>query len=275
MWSGKALRWLRHWVPFTARTLWYASISLLLGPLTPDRRACLWASRAWSRSCLRLLRISVELRGVENLPDGGLIYACNHQSLLDTLLLGATLPGDFKWVVKSSVMRIPFLGWHLRLAGHVRVDQGVGGQAATTIDRFVRVLGQGKPLIVFPEGTRSEDGQLKTFRKGGFFAAVRAGVPVVPVALEGTGDMMAKGTADLGPSTYGASSQPRQIRVRIGEPLHARPGSSELDRASELRDRTRAAVLQLQRSLEEEDAAPHLQEPTSGAHGTRDAPGRV
>lgn len=236
-------------MPFAARTAFYGSISLLIGPLTPERRACLWAMRAWSRSCLRFLRISVDLRGVENVPNGRCAYACNHQSLLDTLLLGATLPGEVKWAVKSSLMTIPFLGWHLRLAGHVRVDRSGDTRAAvSTVNRFAQVLREGKPLLVFPEGTRSADGRVKPFKLGLFYAAVRAGVPVVPVALHGTGAVMAKGAAAIG-SGRGGQGDARRVYVRIGEPLAPRQGGSEPKRASELRDRTRAAVMEMHRAL--------------------------
>jgi 1-acyl-sn-glycerol-3-phosphate acyltransferase len=205
--------------------------------------------RAWSRSCLRFLRISVDLQGVENVPSGRYAYASNHQSLLDTLLLGATLPGDLKWAVKSSLMSIPFLGWHLRLAGHVRVDRSCDRRAAaSTVNRFAQTLEDGKPLLVFPEGTRSKDGQVKPFKMGLFYAAVRAGVPVVPVAVHGTGVVMAKGAADIA-SERGGQRDARRVYVRIGEPVAPRQGGSEPKRASDLRDRTHAAVIGMHRAL--------------------------
>lgn len=240
----RALRWLRHWVPFTARTVYYGSISLLLGPFTRDRRASHWAQRAWSRSGLRFLGILVDVEGLENVPAGGYAYACNHQSLLDTLVLGATLPGDFKFTVKSPLMMIPFLGWHLWLAGHVRVDRsGDKRAAAATIRRFAKVLGEGQPLLVFPEGTRSRDGRVHPFKMGLFHAAVRAGVPVVPVALHGTGTAMAKGAPDIG------RRETRRVHVRIGRPLAPRPHGSRPQRAEDLRARTQAAVVDMHAAL--------------------------
>jgi 1-acyl-sn-glycerol-3-phosphate acyltransferase len=241
----RTLRWLHYWVPFTARTVFYGSVSLLLGPFTPDRRASNWAMRAWSRSGLRFLRISVDLQGLENVPAAGYAYACNHQSLLDTLVLGANLPGDFKWTVKSSLMLIPFLGWHLWLAGSVRVERdGNRRAAASAVRRFARVLAEGTPLLVFPEGTRSKDGRVKPFKMGLFYAAVRAGVPVVPVALHGTGEAMAKGAPDIG------RRETRRVYVRVGEPVAPRPDGSGPERASDLRDRTHAAVVDMHRALE-------------------------
>jgi 1-acyl-sn-glycerol-3-phosphate acyltransferase len=249
MWNSlrQTLRLLRHWIPFTARTVFYGSISLLLGPLTPDRRASHWAQRAWSRSGLRFLSISVDVQGLDNVPAGGYAYACNHQSLLDTLVLGATLPDDFRWTVKSSLMMIPFLGWHLWLAGHVRVERDRDKRAAAAaIRRFAKVLDEGKPLLVFPEGTRSKDGRVKLFKMGLFYAAVRAGVPVVPVALHGTGAAMAKGAPDIG------RRETRRVYLRIGEPVAPKPDGSEPERASDLRDRTHAAVVDMHRALKAE-----------------------
>jgi 1-acyl-sn-glycerol-3-phosphate acyltransferase len=245
------VRWLRHWIPFTARTCFYGSISLLLGPLTPDRRASQWAQRAWSRSGLRFLGIAVDVQGLENVPAGGYAYACNHQSLLDTLVLGATLPGDFKFTVKSSLLLIPFLGWHLWLAGHVRVDRsGDRRAAAATIRRFARVLGEGKPLLVFPEGTRSRDGRVQPFKMGMFHAAVRAGVPVVPVALHGTGAAMAKGALDIG------RKESRRVYLRVGKPLAPKPDGSRPERAADLCTRTQTAVVGMHRDLASTERPP-------------------
>jgi 1-acyl-sn-glycerol-3-phosphate acyltransferase len=246
-----AVDWVAHWVPFAARTVFFGSVSLILGPLTPQRRASHWAMKAWSRSCLRLLRISVDVQGVENVPHGGFAYASNHQSLLDTLLLAATLPGDTRWAVKRSLMTIPFLGWHLWLAGHVAVDRDGGKRAAvSTVDRFADVLARGKVLMVFPEGTRSRDGQVKRFKKGIFYAAVRAGVPVVPVAVHGTGAVMGKGAADMA-SLQGVGGSGPRVYVRIGTPLAPGHGGPETRRASELCERTRATVLSMHSMLME------------------------
>lgn len=237
----QAYRATRNWTPFIARTVGYGAISLGFGPLTKERRASLWAMREWCKSTIRGLGIEVTARGVENVPrSGAYVYCSNHQSLVDILVLGSVLPGDYKWAAKRSLMRIPVLGWHLRLAGHVAVDRHAGsGAAADAIARFQEVLAADKPLLVFPEGTRSEDGVVRGFKAGGFVAAVRQGVPVVPIAIEGTHLLMRKGAFDLG---HGAK---RHVAVAIGAPLHARAEGSEVDRIDDLRSRTRAAILAL------------------------------
>ncbi|MCC6556612.1 MAG: 1-acyl-sn-glycerol-3-phosphate acyltransferase [Polyangiaceae bacterium] len=241
----EAWRATRQWVPFATRTMAYGTVSLTLGPLTRDRRASLWAMRRWCQSSARALDISVEASGLENVPgSGAFVYCANHQSLLDILCLGAVLPGDFKWAAKRSLMKIPFLGWHLQLAGHVPVDRNSGSRAAAeVIARFETVLRAGKPLLVFPEGTRSEDGIVRPFKNGGFYAAVRTGVPVVPVALEGTHLLMKKGAIDTRDGTT------RYVRVRAGAPLDAIPEGREGVRVNDLRERAHAAVLELHRSI--------------------------
>src|SRR3954471_18731278 len=194
-----AYRATRQWVPFASRTMAYGTVSLTLGPLTRDRRASLWAMQHWCRASARGLDIEVEASGMENVPPPPFVYCSNHQSLLDVLVLGGVLPHDFKWAAKSSLMKIPFLGWHLQLAGHVPVDRRSGSRAAAeVVRRFEDVLKAGKPLLIFPEGTRSEDGIVRPFKNGGFYAAHRTGFPVVPVALDGTYRLMKKGSIDTG-----------------------------------------------------------------------------
>lgn len=241
----EAYRATTHWVPFAARTVGYGTISLALGPLTRDHGASLWAMRAWCKATTRGLNIEVAASGVDNVPRrGAFVYCSNHQSLVDILVLGSVLPGDYKWAAKRSLMRIPFIGWHLRLAGHVPVDRGAGASAAgDAIARFQEVLGRGKPLLVFPEGTRSEDGIVRDFKIGGFCAAVRQHVPVVPIALDGTHRLMRKGAFDLG---HGAM---RRVALTIGTPIFPGAQGSEVARVDDLRERTRAKILELHRSI--------------------------
>jgi len=251
-----AIRATRQWVPFGARTIAYGTVSLTLGPLTQDRRASLWAMRRWCQASARGLSIETVASGLENVPaSGAYVYCTNHQSLLDILVLGGVLPGDFKWAAKRSLMKIPFLGWHLQLAGHVPVDRKAGSRSAVeVIGRFEEVLKQGKPLLVFPEGTRSEDGVLRGFKNGGFYAAVRAGVPVVPVALEGTHKLMKKHALDTG------DGRMRTVHVRVGAPIVAKTEGREGARVQDLRERTHEAIAEMLLALggrvEESEPAP-------------------
>ncbi|MBK8940275.1 MAG: 1-acyl-sn-glycerol-3-phosphate acyltransferase [Polyangiaceae bacterium] len=125
---------------------------------------------------------SSTVQGLENVPEGAFASATNHQSIVDIIVLGSVLTGDYKWAAKRSLLRVPFLGWHLALAGHVPVDRGAGPKvAAQVISRFVTVLKQGKPWWIFPEGTRaprpagSSPSLRRVLRGGARWRADRAG----------------------------------------------------------------------------------------------------
>jgi 1-acyl-sn-glycerol-3-phosphate acyltransferase len=235
-------RWVRQWAPFGARTISWGIFSITFGPITHGA-ASTWAAKKWSQSSAKGVNIYIEATGQENVPEGGFVYASNHASLVDILLLGAALPGDFKWAVKRSVMNIPFLGWHLRLAGHVPVDRNQGKEAATAVtEAFESVLRDEKPLLVFPEGTRTADGKLKAFKNGAFQAAVLAGKPVVPVALKGTFTLMSRDAVDSG---SGQSREERVVTVQIGKPIYPSAELEEPEAVTDLRDRSRAAVVDM------------------------------
>jgi 1-acyl-sn-glycerol-3-phosphate acyltransferase len=235
-------RWLRQWVPFGIRTISWGIFSITAGPLTRGA-ASTWAAKKWSQSSAKGLHIYIEASGEQHVPDGSLVYASNHESLIDILVLGAALPGDFKWAVKRSVLDIPFLGWHLRLAGHVPVDRSQGrGAAIAVMEAFESVLRDEKPLLVFPEGTRTEDGKLRPFKNGAFQAAVRTDKPVVPVALRGTFTLMSRDEVETGGSK---SREDRLVTVQIGQPLYPNTELEETEAVADLRARTRAAVVDM------------------------------
>ena len=236
-------RWVRQWVPFGTRTIGWAIVSLTGGPFSKGRVST-WAATRWSRSSAKGLNIAIDADGLDNIPEGGLVYASNHESLVDILILGAVLPGDFKWAAKRSVMNIPFLGWHLRLAGHVPVDRSQGKNAAkAAVEAFMTVLEEDKPLLVFPEGTRTQDGKLRPFKNGAFQAAVETDSPVVPVALHGTFSLMSREAVDTGSSRD--PNLNRVVTVRVGAPLYPIAELSKEDRVADLRDRTRKAIIAL------------------------------
>lgn len=240
---GERVRWVRQWVPFGARTIGWVAVSMTGGPLTRGRVST-WAATQWSRSSAKGLDIAIEVDGLDNIPEGAVVYASNHESLVDILVLGASLPGDFKWAAKRSVMNIPFLGWHLRLAGHVPVDRNKGKAAAqAAVDAFASVLEEDKPLLVFPEGTRTEDGILRPFKNGAFQAAVEADCPVVPVAIHGTYSLMSRDAVDTGSSRD--PNLDRVVTVQVGAPIHPIAELTTEDRVADLRDRTREAILRM------------------------------
>lgn len=142
---------------------------------------------------LRIAGIHVHVEGLENIPEGVCIFASNHASNLDPVALTPNIPRRVSLLAKKEVFKIPVLSKAIRLAHLVPVDREDSEAAAASVDLAIKYLREGLSFEVFPEGTRSRDGRLLAFKRGTFVMAIRAGVPVVPVSLAGTQNLMRKG----------------------------------------------------------------------------------
>ncbi len=159
-----------------------------------DRRGHMahrWARR-WARLILWTTGVTVERSGAA-LPDEttSCIFAANHASIYDIPVIFTALPFQLRIIAKSTLGRVPFIGWHLALAGHVLVDRSKPG--AGIFKRMQRMTRQGASLIVFPEGSRSRDGSVGRFKAGMFLLAIETGLPIVPVSVVNTRAVMPKG----------------------------------------------------------------------------------
>ena len=149
-------------------------------------------ARAWGRLILATSGVRVRVTGLEHLvPGRSYVFAANHQSIYDIPIVFSSIPFQLRIVAKASLGRIPFMGWHLHRAGHLLVDRRNPGP--DIVQKMARLVGESSSLIVFPEGTRSENGELGRFKKGPFVVAVDAGLPVVPVSIAGSRHAMRKG----------------------------------------------------------------------------------
>lgn len=142
-------------------------------------------SMNFCRFIVRLAGIRVRAEGIENIPPGACIFAANHASNLDGVILLPAIPRRISLVAKRELFRLPVLGLGMRQAGFVAVDRA-GKQAAAGVATAVNTLKQGLSVFIFPEGTRSPDGRLRPFKKGAFAMAIEARAPIVPVAIAGT-----------------------------------------------------------------------------------------
>lgn len=142
-------------------------------------------SMKFCRFVVRLAGIRVRTEGIENIPPGACIFAANHASNLDGVILLPAIPRRISLFAKRELFRLPVLGLGMRLARFVAVDRA-GKQAAAGVATAVSTLKEGLSVLVFPEGTRSPDGRLQPFKKGAFAMAIEAGAPIVPVAIAGT-----------------------------------------------------------------------------------------
>jgi 1-acyl-sn-glycerol-3-phosphate acyltransferase len=145
------------------------------------------AARCWGRALTWMGRIPVQVQGRENLvPGQNYVFAANHRSNFDIYVLLAFLPGIFAFVAKKSLFKIPIFGQALHSLGCVPVDRENRQQAIRSLNDAAARLRGGKSMIIFPEGTRATTPELLPFKKGGFVMAMKAGLPVVPVAVNGT-----------------------------------------------------------------------------------------
>jgi len=156
-----------------------------------------------ARLGVRAAGVRVELSGLENVPAGtSCLFLANHVSNLDPPILFPALPGQASVMLKQELMRIPLLGTAMRMAKFVPVARGHSREAA---QRSVAAAGEairsGLHFLIFPEGTRSENGRLGVFKRGPFFLAMETGAPVVPVAISGTQKLMPKGSTTIRPGT--------------------------------------------------------------------------
>ena len=143
---------------------------------------------------MRVAGVRVRTEGLENIPPGVCIFAANHVSNLDPPAALIAIPRRISFLAKREVFNVPIVGTALRLGKIVPVDRSDRDAAIASIDQAVQYLNEGISFVVFPEGTRSKDGQLKPFKKGTFVMAIQGRVPVVPVSILGSRERMPKGT---------------------------------------------------------------------------------
>lgn len=157
---------------------------------------------------LRLAGVRLEVQGMENLPRGQCLYMANHQSNVDPPALFVVLPPRIAFMGKQEVFSIPVLGAALRLGGFVPVHRADPEAARASVDRALEEVRRGTSFLVFPEGTRSADGCLQRFKHGVFVLAIRAGLPIVPITLDGGEVIMPKQKWELRPGTFRITIHP-------------------------------------------------------------------
>ena len=150
-------------------------------------------ARLWGRGILFVSRIRVSVQGLDHIdPLQSYIYMSNHQSNFDIPVLLAHLPVQFRWLAKAELFKIPIFSRAMRGAGYIRIDRFNRESAIESLKEAAAKMKNGVSVMIFPEGTRSRDGEIRPFKKGGFVMAVDTGVPIVPIILQGTWPIMDK-----------------------------------------------------------------------------------
>jgi len=147
----------------------------------------------WARLFCWLFFIPVRVKGTEHIhPKQSYVFVSNHQSNFDIFTIYGWLPVVFKWLMKKEISRIPIVGTACRAAGHIAVDRGNATSAATSLRAIEEQLVDGVSTVIFPEGTRTKDGQVARFKRGAFQIAWELGLPVIPIRLDGCYEVMSR-----------------------------------------------------------------------------------
>jgi 1-acyl-sn-glycerol-3-phosphate acyltransferase len=171
----------------------------------------LYVAVPWAKIILWVCGIKVRTEGRENLDAWQpRIYMTNHQSYFDIFALLAYLPVDFKFILKQELMKIPLLGFSMRRAGYIGIEREDPRKAIESINKAAEKIKHGASVVIFPEGTRSIDGSIQAFKKGGFNLALRSGCDIVPVTICGSYRIVPKGSLKIKKGSFS---------MHIGKPI--------------------------------------------------------
>lgn len=209
--AGKLRAWFLTAPLIVLATALCGTASLLASLFDASGRAPHAVARFWARLLLAISGVRVRVEGLENItPGGAYVFVSNHLSLMDTPLVLASIPVQFRFLAKRSLYKVPFIGYHLSRAGHIPVErEDPRSSLRTLIEASRMVRERGVSVLVFPEGSRSK-GSLGEFKDGAAYIAIRAGVPAVPLGIRGTREILPPGSLTV---RSGA------VTLRVGRPL--------------------------------------------------------
>ena len=220
-------------------TIFFGSISVVISFFDKTGDTQLRVARRWARSLLMVSGVQVDVEGMEYIdPHRSYVIASNHLSYMDTPVVLANVPARFRFLAKRGLFKIPLLGTHLGQAGHIPVHRDDPRASVKTMQIAAEAIQKrGTSLLIFPEGGRSHDGRLGSFKEGAAYIAIRAGVPIVPAALIGTQHVLPFGSGTPKPgrvtlkilqpiATEGLTLKDRQ---RLNEQVHQRVAQALTD----------------------------------------------
>lgn len=228
------------WIFILLDTVFWGTVSITSIIYSPGGRMAHFCMRAWSTSILFVCRIRVRTEGIGNIDPGRVqIFASNHSSHFDIFILNSVIPVKFGWVAKAVLFKIPFMGWHMKLNGYISVDRGNREKAINSMNEAAEKVKQGRRIMIFPEGTRSRTGELQQFKKGLFHLCVQTGVPIVPIYIKGSYNILKPDT----PLIY-----PSNVIVKIGKEMPT--AGYSVERLDDLMNDLRARIVLLQEEVD-------------------------
>jgi 1-acyl-sn-glycerol-3-phosphate acyltransferase len=212
------------------------SASLVVSLLDRNGSAQHRIARFWARAAIFFAGCSLKIRGIENVRKHPVaVYAANHTSYMDTPVIFAALPFQFRILAKKELWPIAFIGWYLDRSGQIPIDTRNPRATLSSLGVGVKALRSGMPLFVFPEGGRTPTGELQSFLSGAAYLAIRAQVPLVPIALSGVYDLLPMRSSHL---------YPGELTLVAGDPMPT--AGMTIRQTDELTDRLRTAIKELQ-----------------------------
>ena len=213
----------------------YGSMALLVSLFDKSGRMQHRIAQGWARACVWISGCRVTVRGVERLERHTVaVYAANHTSYMDTPVIFASLPFQFRILAKKELWPIAFIGWYLNRSGQIPIDTVNTHATLSSLGRGAKALRAGMPLFVFPEGGRTTTGELQPFLSGAAYLAIRAQVPLVPLALHGVYDLLPIHTHHF---------YPGELTLSVGEPIETKGMTPR--QAEELTARLRTAIAEM------------------------------
>jgi 1-acyl-sn-glycerol-3-phosphate acyltransferase len=211
--------------------------AIVLGLLVPGRhrkgKIFRWVTKSYSRILMPVFGVTLDTRGVSRVDrNAPYVFMSNHVSHIDSLALAISIPHPLHWVFKKELSKIPVFGWVLLSLGQIMVDRGSAMQSRAALENAAAALAGNNSVLIYAEGTRSKDGKLQPLKKGGFYIALRSGLPIVPVRVSGTHDIIPSGSLRI---------RPGHVVVELFEPIPT-DGKTEND-IPELMTRVRDALL--------------------------------
>lgn len=187
----------------------------------------------WAKILLLISNTKVEVIGRENILKGRpQIFMANHQSDFDILIVLGHIPGQFRWIAKKELFNIPIFGAAMKGAGYIEIDRHNHEKALQSLDEAALRIREGKSVMSFPEGTRSHDGEIKSFKQGIFHLAIKSGVSIVPVSIVGSGKIMPKRSLTVTPG---------MVKLVIDKPIDVK--SFNIENRQELIDKVRKVII--------------------------------
>lgn len=228
----RALATLTTYAAVVVGTIVLASLAVLLSWLPPRGAAVLFIARVWAHVVLAGagVRLTVEVDPAFD-PGRGYVFLANHESYLDVPVLLAALPVPVRFAAKKNLFKIPFFGWAIRAGGFIPVDREDRRQAVEVFTAANALIRAGGSVAFFPEGTRSLDGRLGRFKRGGFLVAQKCGAAIVPVGLAGTFEVLPRKRWSVTPGP---------VTVRVGAPIET--ADFPVSRKDELMARVRSEI---------------------------------